>query len=602
LVNNDQYYQELKNHLSKNSSKIEKNTQTQGFIINEVQIGQNFVVMQLPKGIYTFRFGNYGTQSNFIYSFKKLKIPLITEYTDIELRNIILSSHPDRVLFNYSFKEKNNIVVWDFEENKEVSSFSSRETDEFISFIYGPIEQVTEAIEYKESFKETKKKGIKKKEKVEEVKDRKEKYKIENGDGEEQNKKEEPNEDEKSEDDELNEDGEKYMISSTGYIIFDNYYVNLDTMLPYPYLKFDNSYFNEDFFGHGPKMNFEESLALFNGSIYSSYSYQDIDFREKRDFYIGQFMISKFYIGRAEVCKYFVERKSILLDYILEDEKLPKILEFLEEDPLYLSLILTPNYKNKTPLDEAIENNSPKVVEMLLKSVLKLKEFKLSNTFKHQFIDLFDMGVEAFRLYLSLCYFTTGQMEYMKKMLVSGGEGTLRVSTTSSILNNKFNKNFLSDKKKKENIIQKVNNEEEKALEESEDNSNQDSETLISDTTIDEIEHDDDINFFNPDRKEIRVEVKAVEFDWVLTTKEGTQFLDDLRKTDNLSYFEIDVIKDIILFQWGYFLPRILMGIFAPFLIFFGLFILYTTWILDEKFNEADSSGDWHTTALVMGI
>lgn len=90
------------------------------------------------------------------------------------------------------------------------------------------------------------------------------------------------------------------------------------------------------------------------------------------------------------------------------------MLEFLEADPIYLLMILTPDYKNKTPLDEAIENNSPKVVEMLLGSILKLEGFKLSNSFRHRFLELFDMGVEAFRQYISLCYFRTGQMEFMK--------------------------------------------------------------------------------------------------------------------------------------------------------------------------------------------
>jgi hypothetical protein len=65
-------------------------------------------------------------------------------------------------------------------------------------------------------------------------------------------------------------------------------------------------------------------------------------------------------------------------------------------------MILIHDYKNKTPLDEAIENNSPKVVEMLLRSILKLEDFNLSNCFKHQFISLFEMGVGSFKKYLDL--------------------------------------------------------------------------------------------------------------------------------------------------------------------------------------------------------
>jgi large-conductance mechanosensitive channel len=101
---------------------------------------------------------------------------------------------------------------------------------------------------------------------------------------------------------------------------------------------------------------------------------------------------------------------------------------------------------------------------------------------------------------------------------------------------------------------------------------------------------------------EKRVEVKAIEFDWMLTSHNGEQFLERLRKTDNLGYFEIEVIKDLIMFQWGYFLPRIIIFLFIPFMLFFLMFVLYTTWVLDEMFNETDDNGTWHVAAFTLGI
>jgi len=112
----------------------------------------------------------------------------------------------------------------------------------------------------------------------------------------------------------------------------------------------------------------------------------------------------------------------------------------------------------------------------------------------------------------------------------------------------------------------------------------------------------ENLDYFELFKKETRIEVKGIEFDWILKSHEGEMFLEKLKKTETLEYFEIDLIKDIIYFQWQYFLPRILVLIFAPFLVYFISFVLYCTWILDQKHNEANDDGGWHVAALTMGI
>ena len=305
-------------------------------------------------------------------------------------------------------------------------------------------------------------------------------------------------------------------------------------------------------------------------------------------------------IDNVEICKYFIDRESILFDFILEDDKLGKVLELLEEEPLYLTMILTPGKKKKTPLDQAIENNSPKVVELFLKSLLKLSDFKLSTAFQHQFGELFDMGVDAFRLYLNLCYFSTEQMKLMKRIKTGGSEEKERYASVSSILGEKLTKNFYTNKSEEK---REIKDDGEKNFDDSSNEINEkDSETLVSDVAIiDDIQEEEELEQKESQGKELRVEVKAVEFDWVLSQKQGGPFLDKLRRTKNLAYFEIEVIKDVILFQWKYFLPRIILFLLIPFLAFFILFILYTTWILDEKFNEG-SDGDWNDASMIVGI
>ena len=101
---------------------------------------------------------------------------------------------------------------------------------------------------------------------------------------------------------------------------------------------------------------------------------------------------------------------------------------------------------------------------------------------------------------------------------------------------------------------------------------------------------------------EKRVEVFGIEFDWVLSTSEGEEFLQQLSETGNLGFFEIDVVKHIIMFQWSYFLPKIIIYLFTPFIVHFLLFVLYTTWILDKKYNYYEKWNNWYTASFSMGI
>ena len=235
--------------------------------IHEVErfvIGQDYVVAQYKNAAYSFRFNkedpkNIKKKKGPFSLLKKLKIPVELNFNEIQLENIIVTSHPDRVIFQSSF----NLVVWDIKKNMEVSNFARREDDNFLFYMYAPIKDVKEAMESKNTKKKKKKPPAKPKEENKN-KDRKEVYKIE--DEEEEDKEEEY--------------ANSYKVSDTGYLVFDKYYVECNTMIPYPYMKFEGVDLEEKYWDSGPKMNSDESLALVNGSIFSSWSYQDIIFRD----------------------------------------------------------------------------------------------------------------------------------------------------------------------------------------------------------------------------------------------------------------------------------------------------------------------------------
>lgn len=219
------------------------------------------------------------------------------------------------------------------------------------------------------------------------------------------------------------------------------------------------------------------------------------------------------------------------------------------------------------------------------------------------------MGVEQFRWYLNICTFQTGQMQMMKKMDTKGKDGVQHKYSNSSILGNYFNKIFFTkkediEKKRKQQEDAKAEEEKNKSesLKDSDDDDDKEEETLMSDVSIPDIDYEvtktDEIKTTN----EKRVEVFGIEFDWVLSTSEGEEFLQQLSETENLGFFEIDVVKHIIMFQWSYFLPKIIIYLFTPFIVHFLLFVLYTTWILDKKYNYYEKWNNWYTASFSMGI
>jgi hypothetical protein len=132
--------------------------------------------------------------------------------------------------------------------------------------------------------------------------------------------------------------------------------------------------------------------------------------------------------------------------------------------------------------------------------------------------------------------------------------------------------------------------------------------------SIADSEHENDqFNELNKDRdiaevdkysayEKTRVVVSAIEFDWLLNTNTGARFLENLADTDDMSYYDIDIVKHIVNYQWTYYLPRIGLYIFLPFFIFFVLFLVYATYVVDKMNRERDSEGNWMKTALISGV
>lgn len=103
-----------------------------------------------------------------------------------------------------------------------------------------------------------------------------------------------------------------------------------------------------------------------------------------------------------------------------------------------------------------------------------------------------------------------------------------------------------------------------------------------------------------------RFSIQAVEFDWLFNEKEGKAFLYALSKTDDIEIFGLNIISTIVMFLWGYYRTQIVIQVLIPFLLYFIVFILYSTWIKNESDEEDKDFGskyfDVHFAMLISII
>ena len=95
----------------------------------------------------------------------------------------------------------------------------------------------------------------------------------------------------------------------------------------------------------------KESTIIFNGFLFSANSYMDCHFSipANRDKDKMHSMKLSFYI----------EKKSFLGNVTIEEDELKEQLNLFNKSPIYYLAILLKDNNQKTPLDYAIDKNSP---------------------------------------------------------------------------------------------------------------------------------------------------------------------------------------------------------------------------------------------------
>ena len=152
--------------------------------------------------------------------------------------------------------------------------------------------------------------------------------------------------------------------SKAGYILCDDYYINLDIGLPNYFYEWKFVNINSRFIG-GYMMNTIEDWIIRSGKLYRKETMIELD---TVDDYIG----GHFTLNKSNICleriRFNLDANSAIHYFALDPEMLSLVLDYMEENMIgYLTAILLKNNKGKSPIDITIDNESPKWTELLLK-------------------------------------------------------------------------------------------------------------------------------------------------------------------------------------------------------------------------------------------
>lgn len=97
-------------------------------------------------------------------------------------------------------------------------------------------------------------------------------------------------------------------------------------------------------------------------------------------------------------------------------------------------------------------------------------------------------------------------------------------------------------------------------------------------------------------RAQKKLDIKAIEFDWIFNKTEGAAFMKTLASTECIDLFSLKVVRHIIRFCWSHFRKYIIIYLLVPYLCYFLLFILYATYFHKKKIEN--ENGTWEEFGL----
>lgn len=92
-----------------------------------------------------------------------------------------------------------------------------------------------------------------------------------------------------------------------------------------------------------------------------------------------------------------------------------------------------------------------------------------------------------------------------------------------------------------------------------------------------------------------------IEFTWIFTKKECFYFLEKLASAESDDIFGVETIKDSVMFLWDYYFGVVLRKVFLPYLIYFIVFFVYSSFVFDGE-NRAEGEQIPPANLILAGI
>lgn len=199
-----------------------------------------------------------------------------------------------------------------------------------------------------------------------------------------------------------------------------------------------------------------------------------------------------------------------------------------------------PNHEGLSPIGLAIERNSHRTVNLMLKELANSdsESISLLKDYFHRLIEF-----EFFDIYLANCFQQTAQMEEKNLFAgksFNGNDRTFLAAHPTCFLDENFNDKFA-----------------------------------------------------DAEEAPRPVDIKFLDFGWIIRSKSGLSFLKSLAYSERMEMFEIEAVKYLITYQWRILAPIIIKRLFMPFLLYF---LILHAWIFivrpaRTKLNEDIASG-----------
>jgi hypothetical protein len=262
-----------------------------------------------------------------------------------------------------------------------------------------------------------------------------------------------------------------------------------------------------------------------------------------------------------------------------------------------------PNQEGQTPFDIAVKSQSPKSVELMLSMFIELSEFRLSKFVRKHFSELLGMGLTVYEKYLGSCMFKHASMKQTKSLKWVFDKDEAFVDFHTSYIGDDFYEKLLNGRTKK---AAEPKNRAQKILAKKVAKRGAHVEVAVTEPkpskqaaikvepkapiVVDEMDLFDDRKVIEDIDDGIkRIEISALEFDWVFHGDSAVNFIKMLANTDNDNLFALQTVRIIVMFLWHKFFHRILTVIFFPFIIYLVTFCVYVTFIFTKQSEDLEN-------------